>query len=109
MSENTATKPDEKKAIGNFAGGGKVVSYAIDENFAVTVTARTNDGRIWMFNGIKNGETAIMGTILGGKATAMRYCKFIRNGVMSRLMKIKQNHARRAEKAAAAIATTTNH
>lgn len=97
-------EPEEKKAIGNFAGVGKLVSYAIDDNLAVTVTARTTDGRIWMFNGIKQGETVIMGTILGGRATAALYCKFIRNGIVSRFMKIKQNHTRRAEKAAAALA-----
>lgn len=97
-------KPDGKKAIGDFAGVGKVVSYAIDENIAVTVTARKADGRIWMFKGIKQGETVIMGTILGGRATAARYCKFIRNGIVSRFMKIKRNHTRRAEDAAAALA-----
>lgn len=90
----------EKKAIGNFAGAGKVVSYAIDENFAVTVTARMADSRTWSFRGIKNGETVILGSIRGGGATAEKYCQFIRNGIVSRLMKIKQNHARRAERAA---------
>lgn len=94
----------EKKAIGVIAGKGKVVCYAIDADFAVIVTARTTDGRTWMFKGIKNDRTAIMGTILGGRDTAKRYCRFIRNGTVSRLMKLKQNHARRAEKAASALA-----
>ena len=83
---------DEKKAIGNFAGVGKVVSYAIDEDAAVTVTARTTDGRIWMFKGIRNGEMAIMGTILGGRGTAKRYCKFIRNGIVSRANRLYHAH-----------------
>ena len=94
-------KTDKKKAIGIFAGVGKVVSYAIDDNLAVTVTARTTDGRTWMFKGIAHGDTVIMGTILGGRATVVRYCKFIRNGIVSRFMKIKRNHTRRALKAAA--------
>ena len=97
-------EPDEKKAIGNFAGVGNVVSYAIDKNSAVTVTARTTDGRTWMFKGIKNGETAIMGTILGGKWQASQYCKFIRNGIVSRAKKVWKNNNRRAEKAASALA-----
>ena len=89
-------------AIGNFTGKGKVVSYAIDEMYAITVTAsRTGDG-VWTFKGIKDGETEIMGTILGGKPKAMRFCKFIRNGIVSRANRLY--HCHHKTKAAAALA-----
>ena len=94
----------EKKAIGNFTGERNVVSYAIDEMYAITVTASTTGDGVWSFKGIKNGETEIMGTILGGKWKAMQYCKFIRNGIVSRAKKVWKNHHRRAEMAAAALA-----
>ena len=85
-------EPDEKKAIGNFAGQGKVVSYAIDEMYAVTVTANTTGDGAWLFKGIKNGETEIIGTIIGGKWKAMQYCKFIRNGIVSRANRLYHAH-----------------
>ena len=85
-------RPKKKKAIGNFAGAGKVVSYAIDEMYAVTITASTTGVGLWTFKGIKNGETEIIGTILGGKWKAMRYCKFIRNGIVSRANRLYHAH-----------------
>ena len=93
---------EKKKAIGNFAGAGKVVSYAIDEMYAVTVTANTTGNGAWMFKGIKNGETEIIGTIIGGKWKAMQYCKFIRNGIVSRANRLY--HAHHKTKAASALA-----
>ena len=116
-AENMAVEPTEKpldpnapemvrgkkKAIGNFAGAGNVVSYAIDEMYAITVTANTTGDGAWMFKGIKNGETEIMGTILGGKWKAMQYCKFIRNGIVSRANRLYHGH-HKSKKAAAALA-----
>ena len=90
VAENA--EPKKKKAIGNFCGAGKVVSYAIDEMYAVTVTANTTGEGAWTFKGIKNGETEIIGTILGGKWKAMRYCKFIRNGIVSRANRLYHAH-----------------
>ena len=97
-------EPDEKKAIGNFAGAGKVVSYAISRDMTVTVTARTAGEGEWVFEGIKDGKLVIEGNILGGKWAAAQYCKFLRNGIVSRAKKVWKNHHRRAEKAAAALA-----
>ena len=101
VAENA--EPKKKKAVGNFAGAGKVVSYAIDEMYAVTVTANTTGDGAWMFKGIKNGETEIIGTIIGGKWKAMQYCKFIRNGIVSRANRLYHAH-HKAKKAAAALA-----
>lgn len=97
-------EPDEKKAIGNFAGVGKVVSYAIGRDMTVTVTARTAGEGEWVFEGIKDGKLVIEGNILGGKWAAAQYCKFLRNGIVSRAKKVWKNHHRRSEKAAAALA-----
>ncbi len=83
------TEP-EKKAIGNFAGRGKVVSYAICRDKAVTVTATLFDEKKWRFKGIKDGEALIYGHILGGKYQAMQYCKFIRNGIVSRANRVRR-------------------
>ena len=83
------TEP-EKKVIGNFAGKGKVVSYAIDRDMAVTVTATLFDEKMWRFKGIKDGEALIYGHILGGKYQAMQYCKFIRNGIVSRANRVRR-------------------
>lgn len=97
-------EPYEKKAIGNFAGQGKVTSYAIDRDMAVTVTAKMIGDRVWEFKGIKNGDTFITGSVFGGKWQAMQYCKFIRNGIVSRANRVKTHHKnaalRRAERAA---------
>lgn len=97
-------EPDEKKAIGNFAGVGKVVSYAISRDMTVTVTARAAGEGEWVFEGIKDGKLVIEGIIDGGKWAAAQYCKFLRNGIVFRAKKLWKNHHRRAEKAAAALA-----
>jgi len=103
---------EEKKAIGNFAGQGKVVSYAIDRDMTVTVTAKMIGDRVWEFKGIKNGDTLITGSVFGGKMQAMQYCKFIRNGIVSRsnLLKTKHRNAalRRAERAAESANVATS-
>jgi len=87
--------PDEKKAIGNFAGVGKVVSYAIDRDKAVTVTASTCGDGTWNFKGTKDGRTMIEGSIFGGKWQAIQYCKFIRNAIVSRANRVGHGGARR--------------
>ncbi len=92
-------EPDEKKAIGNFAGVGKVVSYAIGRDMTVTVTANTTGDGAWMFKGIKNGETEIIGTVIGGKWKAMQYCKFIRNGIVSRANRLYHAHHKATKEA----------
>ena len=92
MAEAPTTEP-EKKAIGNFAGQGKVVSYAIGRDMAVTVTASTTGDGLWNFKGTKDGHTMIIGTVFGGKWAAVRYCKFIRNGIVSRANRL--GHGRR--------------
>lgn len=102
-------KPDEKKAIGNFAGVGKVVSYAIGRDMTVTVTARTATGNgDWFFEGIKDGKIVISGCIFGGKLAAAQYCKFIRNGIVSRSKKVWKNHHRRLKEAAIETITPEN-
>jgi hypothetical protein len=105
MKESPAEGEEfEKKAIGNFAGQGKVTSYAIDRDITVTLTAKMIGDRVWEFKGIKNGDMFIMGSVFGGKWQAMQYCKFIRNGIVSRANSVKTHHKnaalRRAERAA---------
>ena len=92
----------EKKAIGNFAGAGKIVSYSIDKELSVTVTAHKAGDGLWAFKGIKNGDLEIMGTIIGGKWKASCICKFIRNGIVSRANRL--NHCHHRNKADAAPA-----
>ena len=101
-------KPDEKKAIGNFAGVGKVVSYAIGRDMTVTVTARTAGEGEWVFEGIKDGKLVIEGNILGGKWAAAQYCKFLRNWIVSRAKKVWKNHHRRLKEAAIETITPEN-
>ena len=101
-------EPDEKKAIGNFAGVGKVVSYAIGRDMTVTVTARTAGEGEWVFEGIKDGKLVIEGNILGGKWAAAQYCKFLRNGIVSRAKKVWKNHHRRLKEAAIETITPEN-
>lgn len=89
-AESADSAEPEKKAVGNFAGQGKVVSYAICRDMAVTVTATLFDKKMWRFKGIKDGEALIYGHILGGKYQAMQYCKFIRNGIVSRANRVRR-------------------
>ena len=93
-------EPDEKKAVGNICKPGKCISYAIDKRFCVTVTA-AQEGREdeWSFDGVKDGVTVIHGTILAGRWGANHYCKFIRNGIVSRANRIIKNRAHRKAKA----------
>ncbi len=105
----------EKKAIGNFAGAGKVISYAISRDMAVTVTASTVGDGTWNFKGTKDGRTMIEGSIFGGKWKALQYCKFIRNGLVSRANRLGHGRARRpaeprlAEDGSPHPGLTTNH
>ena len=104
VAENA--EPKKRKAIGNFAGDGKVVSYAIDDRFAITVMAKHLDSGLamWEFRGSKDGLCVINGYINGGKWAAMNLCKFIRNGIVSLADRLKRRHAKRREKAASAPA-----
>lgn len=92
----------EKKAIGNFAGAGKIVSYSISKELSVTVTANTTGDGAWTFKGIKNGDLEIMGSIIGGKWKAVCFCKFIRNGIVSRANRLNHLHHRNKTDAAPA-------
>lgn len=95
----------EKKAIGYFAGAGKIVSYSISKELSVTVTAHTTVDGVWTFKGIKNGDLEIIGSITGGKWKAVCFCKFIRNGIVSRANRL--NHLHHRNKADAAPADST--
>lgn len=79
-------KPEEPKHknVGNIVTENTIMSYTCTFGKTVSVTARIESEGVWKFEGIINGEKTIEGLVYGGKWKASTYCKFIRNGLLSR-------------------------
>lgn len=86
-------KPEEPKHknVGNIVTENTIMSYSCTFGKTVSVTARIEGEDVWKFEGIVNGEKTIEGLVYGGKWRASVYCKFIRNGLLSRANKGKVN------------------
>ena len=71
-----------------------IIAWNLADNKNIRVTASKLNERCWHIDGYVADSLRISGTVFGGKHATLRYVKFIRNGLMARVMRRK--HARRA-------------
>ena len=71
-----------------------IVAWNLVDNKNIRVTAKKLDERCWHVDGYAADTLRISAAVFGGKHATLRYVRFIRNGLMSRVMRRK--HARRA-------------
>ena len=72
------------------------LSFNFCDGLDIQVTAREVKQGLWTIEGRSRGMCRIMASVFGGRGTATRYARFIRNGMVSRAMKLKHNPNRRA-------------
>ena len=82
--------------IGNFSNKTAALSFSFLDGLDIQVTAREVRQGQWTIEGRSRGTCRIMASVFGGRGTARRYARFIRNGMVSRAMKLKHNQNRRA-------------
>ena len=82
--------------IGNFSNKTAALSFNFLDGLDIQVTAREVRQGQWTIEGRSRGTCRIMASAFGGRGTAMRYAKYIRNGMVSRAMKLRHNQNRRA-------------
>ena len=70
-----------------------IVAWNLADNKNIRVDARKVAERAWHIDGYAAGTLRISGTVFGGKHATLRYAKFIRNGLMSRVMRRKHTAA----------------
>lgn len=73
-----------------------IVAWSLTDNINIRVDARKVAERAWYIDGYTAGTLRISATVFGGRGTAKTYARFIRNGMVSRAMKLKHNPNRRA-------------
>lgn len=89
-------KPEMKSCVGNLNTDDTIMSYSMTFGHVVTVSATLDAERgVWEFVGTLDGMGVIYGEVPGGKWRAARYLKFIRNGILSNIMRHKVNPAKK--------------
>lgn len=66
-----------------------IVAWDLCDNKNIRVTAKKLNERCWHVDGYVADTLRISATVFGGKWATLRYVKFIRNGLMSRVMRRK--------------------
>ena len=99
---SSESNADEDKSGSYRCGfvGNKTTSvyYNFLDNLDIQVTAREIKTGQWTIEGRNRTEVRIVATVFGGRDTANKFARFIRDGMVLRSMKIKRDHKRRAER-----------
>ena len=90
MNNDTITK---SKLIGCCKSDTAMMSWSLMNNREIVCTARLVRDGVWSIEGRVKGTLRIAATVLGGKNAANTYLRFIRNGLVSRVMRLKHTHA----------------
>lgn len=76
-----------------------IVAWNLADNKNIRVAARKVTERAWHVDGYAADTLRISATVFGGRHATIRYVRFIRNGLMSRVMRRKHVVAAKAEAA----------
>ena len=82
--------------VGTISNKTTALSFSFLDGLDIQVTARKVRQGLWTIEGRSRGTCRIMASVFGGRGTARRYARFIRNGMVSRAKKLKHNPNRRA-------------
>lgn len=77
-----------------------IVAWNLADNKNIRVAARKVTKRAWHVDGYVADTLRISATVFGGKWATLRYVRFIRNGLASRVMRRKHVVAARMAEAA---------
>ena len=90
MSEEEKSEGVEKRGlVGLRHNDTAIVAWCLANNKNIRVTARKADGNCWHIDGYAADRLRISATVFGGKWATMKYVRFIRNGLVSRVMRGK--------------------
>ena len=70
-----------------------IIAWNLADNKNIRVTARKLNDHCWHVDGYVADTLRISAAVLGGKHATLRYVRFIRNGLMSRVMRRKHGDA----------------
>lgn len=70
-----------------------IIAWNLADNKNIRVAARKVTERAWHVDGYAADTLRISATVFGGKHATLRYVKFIRNGLASRVMRRKPGDA----------------
>ena len=76
-----------------------IVAWCLANNKNIRVAAHKVTERAWQVDGYVEDTLRISATVFGGRHATIRYVRFIRNGLMSRVMRRKHVVAAKAEAA----------
>ena len=91
MNETTGEK--KQGLVGIRYNDHAIVAWSLANNKNIDVKARKVTERAWHIDGYADGTLRISATVFGGKNATMRYVRFIRNGLTSRVMRRKPRTA----------------
>ena len=94
--EEIKAKDIKRKLVGIIANDRHILAWNYEYGLDICVTADKDDSDgSWCVNASRNHRTVFSGLSYGSKWQASCLVKFIRNGLVSRAMKLKKKCARR--------------
>lgn len=82
-----------------------IIAWNLSDNTNIRIGARKVTERAWHIDGYVADSLRIFATVFGGKHATIRYVRFIRNGLISRALRLKGLKAKRRAAAKAEAAT----
>ena len=95
VQKETNGEGDTKKRglVGIRFNDTSIIAWNLADNKNIRVTAKKLNERCWHIDGYAADTLRISATVFGGKNATMRYVRFIRNGLKSRVMRRKPRTA----------------
>lgn len=88
-------EPKKRGLVGERYNDTSAMAWSMTDGLDILVSARKVKDGVWSIEGRSHGRLFISATVFGGKWRAVRYLEFIRNGMVSRAMRRKNNPNRR--------------
>ena len=98
---NDTTPAKQPKLVGITCNKQHILAWNYTDGCSVLVRADELKTEVWQVRVESGGKLRMMASIFGGRWTADRFCRFLRDGMSSRAKKLKKNPNRRARLAAA--------
>lgn len=94
-----AAPTPKRGLVGIISNKRNVLAWSYEDGLCVRVMAHELKPELWQLRLESGGSLRMLATVFGGRGTANRLCSYVRNGMVSRAMKLKHNPNRRAAKA----------
>ena len=94
-NEPTTEQEKPRGLVGIRYNDTSIIAWNLADNKNIRIDARKVAERAWHIDGYAADTLRISATVFGGKNATLRYAKFIRNGLMSRVMRRKHTSGMR--------------